>query len=195
MIRLERVREGHALKQKIMLKVGGFVMGVPPPDMLRVLFYRPDFWGRPVGLLTDNVLRGSSSWTVGERELFAAWVSLKNKCRFCSQAHSAVAAQALGPELVKLVMSDGEESDLGPKAKAMLPFLEKLALEPDEVKLDDLEHLRAEGIDDDSILDAIYIVMLFCMYNRVADALGCEEMAPKQLEKTAKMLLSKGYDL
>ncbi|WP_434425530.1 hypothetical protein [Nannocystis pusilla] len=39
-------------------------------------------FGAPMGALFQEVLRGPSEWSIGERELFAAWVSKKNECEF-----------------------------------------------------------------------------------------------------------------
>lgn len=52
------------------------------PGVVRTLFYRKAFFGRPFSELTQQVMRGPSPWTVGERELFAAFVSRLNQCVF-----------------------------------------------------------------------------------------------------------------
>jgi hypothetical protein len=52
------------------------------PGVVRTLFYRKEFFGRPFSELTQHVMRGPSPWTVGERETFAAFVSRLNQCVF-----------------------------------------------------------------------------------------------------------------
>lgn len=52
------------------------------PDVVKVLLYRSEFFGRTYAALSQDILRGPSSWSVGERELFAAFVSHKNACQF-----------------------------------------------------------------------------------------------------------------
>jgi len=49
---------------------------------VRTLFYRKEFFGRRFSELTQQVMRGPSSWSVGERETFAAFVSRLNQCVF-----------------------------------------------------------------------------------------------------------------
>ncbi|GCE06879.1 hypothetical protein [Dictyobacter aurantiacus] len=51
-------------------------------DIQRVLTYRSDFFGLPMSMLSQEVLRGPSEWLVGERELFAAFTSSLNHCPF-----------------------------------------------------------------------------------------------------------------
>jgi len=195
MIRLSNVRSGHAILNKLKLVVAPLVFGVTPPDIMRVLFYRPRFFGKPMGQLHQDVLRGPSDWTVAEREMFAAWVSAKNRCRFCKQAHTAIADRALGRSVVDEILAGGTPKEVSAKALAMLPFLEKLTVTPEAIRAEDLEPVRASNIGDRAIADAIYVCMLFCSMNRMVDAIGCELMGTEQLDKVAKMLLEKGYEL
>ena len=51
-------------------------------DISRALRYRPDLFGRPFGELLQQVMKGPSEWSEAERELFAAFVSLRNLCPF-----------------------------------------------------------------------------------------------------------------
>jgi hypothetical protein len=50
--------------------------------VVRTLFYRKEFFGQPFTELTQQVMRGPSPWSVGERETFAAFVSRLNQCVF-----------------------------------------------------------------------------------------------------------------
>lgn len=81
-MRLKVVQSGHRLPQKLKLGLMRLMMGGPPPDVVKTLLYRPEFFGKPFSDLTQAVMRGPSKWSVGERELFAAFVSRLNKCVF-----------------------------------------------------------------------------------------------------------------
>jgi hypothetical protein len=52
------------------------------PGVVRTLRYRKEFFGHPFSELTEQVMRGASEWAVGEREMFAAFVSRLNQCVF-----------------------------------------------------------------------------------------------------------------
>ena len=54
--------------------------------------------------------------------------------------------------------------------KAMLGFLEKLTLTPALVTSVDIEPLRAAGLKNQAIEDAIYVCFLFNVVDRLADA-------------------------
>jgi uncharacterized peroxidase-related enzyme len=177
-----------------MLRLSPLVVGAEAPEILRILFYRPEFFGKPMGALHQQVLRGPSDWTVGERELFAAWVSLKNNCRFCTVAHTAVAARAFDKAVDQNVLTEENLAEQSDKARIMLPFLEKLTVSPESMEERDVEPLRAAGISESAIVDAIYVCMLFCTMNRMVDALGVAQMTPKQVDKASRMLFEKGYD-
>lgn len=56
--------------------------GMKFPDIVPTLKYRPELFGAPFGAILQDALRGPSEWSVGERELFAAFVSFKNHCMF-----------------------------------------------------------------------------------------------------------------
>jgi hypothetical protein len=80
-MRLQRVHAGHGLKDKLMLGVMRVVAG-HAPGVVRTLLYRKEFFGHPFSALTQQVMRGPSEWSVGEREIFAAFVSRMNQCVF-----------------------------------------------------------------------------------------------------------------
>lgn len=54
----------------------------PVGNILRVIGYRSELFGAPFSDALHELLRGPSEWSTGERELFAAFVSSKNKCSY-----------------------------------------------------------------------------------------------------------------
>ena len=81
-MRLGNIERGDSLKQKALFGVIRLMSGFRAPDVVRTLRYRQPFFGAHHSRHTQAVMRGPSDWSVGERELFAAFVSDINKCRF-----------------------------------------------------------------------------------------------------------------
>jgi hypothetical protein len=80
-MRLPTVEHGR-LPSRLLFALIRVVSGFRAPDVLRTIFFRPAFFGTPFARLVQASLRGPSEWSVGEREMFAAFVSERNKCRF-----------------------------------------------------------------------------------------------------------------
>ena len=81
-MRLQAVERGHRVSQKLVMGMIRLTSGMRVVDIIRTIFYRPEFFGRPISAWTQAVMRGPSPWNVWERELFAAFVSRLNQCRF-----------------------------------------------------------------------------------------------------------------
>ena len=81
-MRLTKLDSGHTPGKKAMFRLMKLLMKSEPYDIVKTLQYRPAFFGSAISQLSQEVLRGPSSWSVGERELFAAFVSQKNQCAF-----------------------------------------------------------------------------------------------------------------
>jgi hypothetical protein len=56
--------------------------GVYVSDIGQALQYRPELFGGPFSELVQELMRGPSEWSVGERELFAAFESAQRQCPF-----------------------------------------------------------------------------------------------------------------
>lgn len=80
-MRVPRVHAGHGLRDRLFLGFMRLVAG-HAPGVVRTLRYRKGFFGQPFTDLTQAVMRGPSQWSVGEREIFAAFVSRMNRCVF-----------------------------------------------------------------------------------------------------------------
>jgi hypothetical protein len=81
-MRLAVVEHGHTLRTKAAMLMRRILSRRRVPDIVRTLWYRPASFGKPISGWTQAVMRGDSEWSVGERELFAAYTSHLNKCRF-----------------------------------------------------------------------------------------------------------------
>ena len=112
---------------------------------------------------------------------------------------------ALGDELTQAVLDDWRTAPIDPKLRATLALLEKLTLMPDDprsmtAQADDLRSLvaevavvRAAGVSDQALTDAIYVCALFNLIDRVADALDFE--IPASFAAGAAGQLKRGYKM
>ncbi len=97
--------------------------------------------------------------------------------------------------MTQSILSDWPTAEINKKLGAMLGFLEKLTLSSNEVGPKDIAGLRAEGISDQAITDAIYICAGFNIINRIADALGFKVLSTDVFARGAKISLVFGYKM
>ena len=77
----------------------------------------------------------------------------------------------------------------------MLDFIEKLTLRPEELTREDADAVRAAGVSDEAIVDAIHVAALFNMIVRLADSLGWDVPPVEEFAVRAETMLSSGYAL
>jgi uncharacterized peroxidase-related enzyme len=192
-MRVQRVETGHRLRQRVMLRAVRVVARMEPPDVMKTTLYRPEFFGKRYSEIVHDVMRGPSEWTVGERELFAAFTSRLNQCPFRTGTHGAVASEALGQELTQAVLDDWRTAPIDEKLRATLGFLERLTLSPDDIGPEQAALPRQAGVGDAALRDAVYVCALFNLIDRVSDALDFAIPSPEGFTKMAKILLKRGY--
>ena len=192
-MRLAILDSGHGFGTKALFALIRAVSRQPIPEVLKLVKYRPDFYGTPMGAVTQEAMRGPSAWSVGDRELMAAVVSKVNACEFCISAHSAVAGRAYGdPAKVSAVLSDIETAPIGEPLRATLRMLRKLTHDR-TVSADDMRAVLAAGASREQIEDALAAAFAFNTTNRLADAFAFAIPAPEAVQAGAKYLLARGY--
>jgi alkylhydroperoxidase family enzyme len=77
--------------------------------------------------------------------------------------------------------------------RAILGYLEKVALTPTEVGADDIVPLREAGLDDEAIQEALYVCFLFNLMDRLADAFDFDLPSEKGHRQTGQILYRLGY--
>lgn len=111
--------------------------------------------------------------TNAERELIAVVVSGLNRCTYCAVSHgAALRFYTEDPVTSDLVGINWRQADLPEREAALAEYAEKLTVAPAEVTPTDLEPLRAAGLDDHEILEAIQVIGMFNMSNRVSTAMA-----------------------
>ena len=75
----------------------------------------------------------------------------------------------------------------------MLGFIEALTLRPDELTRADADAVRAAGVSDEAMVDAIAVASLFNMIVRVADSMRFEVPPYESFLARAETMLAEGY--
>jgi uncharacterized peroxidase-related enzyme len=96
---------------------------------------------------------------------------------------------------VMAILEDYRTAPITERLRAALAFLSKLTLTPAEVSPADIAPMRAAGLSDRAIEEAIYVCTLFSTIDRIADALGFEVARPEDGPRTGFILLKLGYGI
>ena len=93
------------------------------------------------------------------------------------------------------VQRDWRTAPVSAELRATLGFLEKLTLHPAEVTREDANAVRAAGVSDEALVDAIHVCALFSMIVRLADSLGWDVPSYESFSARADQMLATGYTL
>lgn len=157
-MRLDVLEHGHRWPARVFKRAARTAFRAEVDDVVKTAMHRPEFFGRQFLTYVNEVLRGHSYWTAAERERMAAFTSQLNECPFCARVHTEIAR----------IESRGEPDR--PELSAVLPLLEKVSQTPDEVTPADVDAVRAAGVPDEAIVDALHVNLIFQVANRLANA-------------------------
>jgi AhpD family alkylhydroperoxidase len=184
---------GYGVGPKLLFRVIRLMSGRPLPDAAKITFYRPDFYGSHAKKFTQEAMRGHSTWSVGDRELMAAYVSMVNDSPFCIGAHTATATRAYqDQERVAAVLADLDSAPIDEGLRATLGMLGKLTREG-TLTADDIRAVLSAGVSPQQIEDALAVSFAFNTTDRLANAFAFELLDREGFEAGAKYLLKRGY--
>ena len=95
--------------------------------------------------------------------------------------------------LVQAVLADWQTAPIEPGLRATLGFLQKLTLAPANVTAVDVERVRAAGVRDQAIEDAIYVCFIFSVLARLADAFDFDLTTPPRWRVGGRIFYRIGY--
>ena len=164
------------------------------PGIVGLFAFKPET-AATIRAFTQQLLRGPSSLTPGEREMIAAVVSRRNECRFCAMSHTAAAEQVTGdPELVEAVIRDPASAPVSERMRTLLVVASKVQSSGLDVTADDIAAARAAGASDDDLHDTVLVAAAFCMFNRYVDGLAANTPTdPAMYEMMGRELAENGY--
>ena len=129
--------------------------------------------GRALLAYHQAVLRQPSPLSVGERELLGALVSGLNDCRYCFGVHAQTAAAfGLDEASITAMVNDLDSAPVPDKLRPILRYARKLTLAPSRITDRDAHDVFAAGWSEQALHDAIQVVCLFSLMNRLVDGHG-----------------------
>lgn len=145
---------------------------------------------RPYG---QQLMRGPSPLTPGERELIAAYVSGVNSCRYCFGAHSRV-AQAFGikESILTGILDDLDSAPIDPRFKPLLRYARKLTETPSRMTEADASAVYDAGWSDEALMHTIAVCAYFNNMNRLIEGSGIVGTADGY-DLAATQLFERGY--
>lgn len=150
--------------------------------------------GRPLIRFQQQLMRGPSPLSEGQRELIAAYVSALNACDFCFGLHSVI-AEKFGIEegMIEQLIEHGPMTDEHGDMAPLLSYVAKLTNSPKRVMDADLRPAKDAGWDDMAIYHATAICGFFNFFNRLVEGLGLE-IADIDVDAVTDALVEIGYE-
>ncbi len=146
--------------------------------------------------LAEELLRGESQLTTGEREMIAAYVSSGNECTFCANTHAATARHLLGEQRATMdaVLAGADNAPVSELMRSLLAIAGKVRADGRSVTAEDVARARAAGAEDKTIHDTVLIAAAFSMFNRYVDGLATfTPQEPEVYDQIGGMLAEQGY--
>jgi hypothetical protein len=136
---------------------------------------------------------GPTLGSIDERGLMAAMVANWNSCPFCIGANGAFAAKTMERRLVDAVVADYRAASISEALKAALSFLEIMTLRPAELSGEHAKAALRAGVSAQARKDAATVATVFNIVTRYASALDFAMPSASEFDRSAAMLLKRGY--
>ena len=91
------------------------------------------------------------------------------------------------------MLADWRTAPLDERLRATLGFLEKVTLSPGDLVPEDVAPLRAAGLSDQAIREALYICFIFNVMDRLADAFDFYLPSAQGIRRNGRIAFALGY--
>jgi len=91
------------------------------------------------------------------------------------------------------VLADHRTAPIAPGLAATLDLLQKVTLSPPDVSAADVAEVRAAGVSDEAIEDALTVCACFNLIDRLADSLGFDLPDREVHAAYAEQFFAEGY--
>lgn len=90
-------------------------------------------------------------------------------------------------------LADAEHAPMDEGQRATMALLAKTTLDHESLGAADIERVRAAGVSDDAIVDALHVAFAFNVITRMADTLAWHIPDDVSFQRSAQFLLKFGY--
>lgn len=161
-----------------------------PPTVFKAY---PEIYG-PWSDMSQALMNGPSPLSEGERELIFAYAAGVAECTFVYVAHAEVAhAWGIEEGLIETLLGDFDSAPVEPRLKALLAFVRKLTLTPNEMTQADADSVFAAGCDEKALHDAIAITARMSFMQRLVQGHGFIPISKEVAKKHAQKRMELGY--
>lgn len=91
------------------------------------------------------------------------------------------------------MLEDFETAPIGEGLRATLRMIRTLTLTPEALTPEHMRSVLAQGVSREAVREALEVVFLFSIYDRLADTLGWQVPPPEGFAVSAKRLATRGY--
>jgi uncharacterized peroxidase-related enzyme len=115
-----------------------------------------------------------STLSLRERDIVATVVSVANRCSYCHALHVDGLGKVLGDHRLahRVALDHREVAELTDRERLLSDLAITLTHTPGEVSDARIEELRAVGLSDEDIYEAVQIISIINATNRISIALG-----------------------
>lgn len=146
------------------------------PGILKSLSARPDFLRQAVDF--SNTIQFSDGHLCRRhKEMIGSYVSFLNSCPYCLDSHAFfLKAEGASDRTVAAFMEGNlERAELTDAERVLMQYVKIVTQGAYRSTPEDVQKLRDAGWKEEQIAEAVYIIALFAMFNRIANAFGIPE--------------------
>jgi uncharacterized peroxidase-related enzyme len=143
------------------------------PGILKSLSARPDFLKQAVDF-SNTIQFSDGHLSRRHKEMIGSYASYLNSCPYCLDSHAFfLKTQGASDEAVAAFMAgDLERAGLSDAELVLMNYVELVTKAAYRTTPEDVEKLRQADWREEQIAEAVYIIALFAMFNRIANAFG-----------------------
>jgi uncharacterized peroxidase-related enzyme len=143
------------------------------PGILKCFSARPDFLKQAVDF-SNTIQFSEGHLSRLHKEMIGSYVSYLNNCAYCLDSHAFfLKVQGASDQTVAAFLEGNlDDADLTSAERTLLNYVQVITEAAYRSTQEDVQKLRAAGWREEQIAEAVYIVAMFAMFNRIANAFG-----------------------